>query len=276
MPCRSQLITLAFGALLLATASGAGLTKEDPLARVIAGEHRTADFTERDQWRNPHDTLSFFGLARDMTVVEIWPGGGWYTEILAPYLKETGTFYAAHFPADTDVDFYRESRARYEEKLAADSIYAEVQLTTFSPGTAHDIAPAGSVDRVFTFRNLHNFYMSGGSAGLTAALEAFYDALRPGGVLGVVDHRLPEEAPDSAMEDSGYIKQSLVIELAESAGFVLAGVSEVNANPADEADHPAGVWTLPPTLRLGEEDRDHYKNIGESDRFTLKFRKPED
>ncbi len=229
----------------------------------------------RDEFRNPIETLQFFGIEPDMTVVEVWPGSGWYTEILAPYLQAQGQLYAAHFPASETRSYYAQSRQEFAERINNDPYFSDVILTEFAPLADSEIAPPGSADMVLTFRNLHNWYMAHGEEGVESAFNDFYQALKPGGVLGVVDHRLPEDRPDEDMASTGYMKESWVIEQAEQAGFVLAASSDVNANPDDTADHPRGVWTLPPTLRLGEDNRDYYVGIGESDRFTLRFVKPE-
>ncbi|RUO19027.1 methyltransferase [Aliidiomarina iranensis] len=245
------------------------------LTSMLHNTARTPANAARDEYRNPVATLEFFGVEPDMTVVEIWPGGGWYSEILAPYLQPYGQFYAAHFPQSETRNFYVNSRNRYIERVASDPLFASTVVTEFAPLEQTPIAPAGSADVVLTFRNVHNWYMGDGDDALEGAFASFFTALKPGGVLGVVDHRLPEDRPDADMRSSGYVKQSLVVRYAEQAGFVLADSSEVNANPNDSADHPRGVWTLPPTLRLGDENRAHYQAIGESDRFTLKFIKPE-
>ncbi|WP_113907849.1 class I SAM-dependent methyltransferase [Aliidiomarina celeris] len=244
------------------------------LASAISGSHRTESFAARDTYRNPQATLAFFGVEPNMTVVEVWPGGGWYTEILAPYLQNNGTLYAAHFNAEHPRDFYRNSRANFEQKIQ-DPLYSAVQVTTFDLDLKTPIAPAGSADMVLSFRSMHNWYMQAGDEGLEIAFRTFYDALKPGGVLGIVDHRLPEIRRDADMQSSGYMKESWAIAFAEAAGFEFVGASQVNANPKDTADHEGGVWALPPTLRHGDTDRDRYMEIGESDRFTLKFRKPD-
>ncbi|RUO36711.1 methyltransferase [Aliidiomarina shirensis] len=244
------------------------------LTSMLHNPSRTPANTARDEYRNPVETLEFFGVEPNMTVVEIWPGGGWYSEILAPYLQANGQFYAAHFPQSETRDFYINSRNRYAERIGSDPLFANTIMTEFAPLEQSAIAPAGTADVVLTFRNVHNWYMGDGEEALAGAFETFFTALKPGGVLGVVDHRLPEDRTDDAMRSSGYVKQSLVVKYAEQAGFVLADSSEVNANPQDTADHPRGVWTLPPSLRLGDENRAHYEAIGESDRFTLKFVKP--
>lgn len=242
------------------------------LEQAVQNPSRTAEFTQRDKYRNPAATLQFFEVTPQSTVVEISPGGGWYTEILAPFLANEGLYYAAHFPANA-TGFGQRSRAAFVEKMSSLDSYSKIQLTEFTP-TAGIIAPSGSADVVLTFRNLHNWYMAGGDDALLAAFKQFYVALKPGGVLGVVEHRLPEAQLNSDWTRTGYMPQSLTIRLAEQAGFVFESSSEINANPADNADHPAGVWTLPPTLRLGEQDKEKYLAIGESDRMTLKFRKP--
>lgn len=243
---------------------------------VITSDHR-AESASRDQYRHPAETLKFFGVEEDMTVVEIWPGGkGWYSEILAPFLKDQGKLYAAHFNADSTSQFYRSSREKFTEKLkASPELYENVILTSFNPPEYVDIAPPGSADRVLTFRNVHNWYMrGGGDARVLSAFQAFYQALKPGGKLGVVEHRLADERPLSDQEASGYMRQDYVQSMAEKAGFVFIAESNINRNPKDSTDHPKGVWTLPPSLRLGEHKRDHYLAIGESDRMTLLFQKP--
>lgn len=245
------------------------------LQQAVDAPSRRPQNRVRDEARNPEETLEFFGIEADMTVVEVWPGSGWYTEILAPFLAAEGTFYAAHFPEETDSDYFRTARGNFLDFLDTSNIYANVLVTEFEPGSAHEIAPEGTADMVLTFRNLHNWYMRGGEDGLAQAMDAFYTALRPGGVLGVVDHRMPEDRDDEEAEASGYIKQSWVVSAAEQAGFELEEESEINANEKDSADHEGGVWSLPPTLRDGDPDG-NLVEIGESDRFTLKFRKPEE
>ena len=201
----------------------------------------------------------FFGIEPDMTVVEIWPGGGWYTEILAPFLKDQGQYYAAHRNRDTTNERLLKFIARYDAKLAAQpELYGKVIVTQLSRKKG-DIAPAGSADMVLTFRNVHNWMKHGFD---THVFEAMFRALKPGGILGVVEHRAdPEEFPDPQAL-SGYVQEDQVIQLAEAAGFKLVERSEVNANPKDTRDHPKGVWTLPPTLRLKDQDRDKYLAIG--------------
>ncbi len=247
----------------------------DALSKAINGEHRSEQNKQRDQFRNPEKTLTFFGFKPDMTVVEIWPGGGWYTEILAPALKEKGTYIAANFDPDAGVNYYNRRLEEFENKFAGNpEVYGEVKSTVFAPPAKVAVAPKGSADMVLTFRNVHNWYMRGEEKAIAAAFSGFYDALKPGGILGVVEHRLPKGMDLEMQKKSGYMSEALVIKWAEQAGFKLVAKSDINANPKDTADHPKGVWTLPPSLRLGDEDKEKYLAIGESDRMTLKFMKP--
>lgn len=248
---------------------------EYALQAAVDHPSRTEINTTRDRFRNPVETLSFFEVTPSSHVVEIAPGGGWYTEILAPLLREDGVLYAAHFPANSSSEYAQRTLRAFKTKMAANDVYSHVKLTEFAPVEGIEIAPANSADVVLTFRNLHNWYNQGQEAAMLIAFRHFYTALKPGGLLGVVEHRLPEDRLQSDWQSSGYFPQSLAIELAEQAGFELIATSEINSNPRDTADYPRGVWTLPPSLRLGEQDRDRYLAIGESDRMTLKFRKPQ-
>lgn len=243
------------------------------LDAVLAGEHRSAANRARDAWRHPRDTLVFFGLRRDMTVMEVWPGaGGWYTEILAPLLRDKGRYIAASWDPASDSQYVQDGLKAFAAKLAErPDLYARATVTALQhPGALQPVTP-GSVDLVLTFRNLHN-WMARDAAG--PMLAAMYAALKPGGILGVVEHRAPDTAPQDPQARSGYVREDYAIALAEAAGFELVGRSEINANSRDTKDHPRGVWTLPPTLTLGDQDRERYVAIGESDRFTLRFRKP--
>ena len=244
------------------------------LAGVIAGAQRSAANRARDGARHPYETLRFFGLVPTQTVIEIAPGAGWYTEILAPYLRDTGHLYAAHYAADAAEEGRRLARARVEAKLAQDpAIYGRVHLGTMPrDGRGFtDIAPPGGADLVLTFRNVHNWIEDGH---LDATLRAFHAVHKPGGVLGVEEHRAAPATPMAQIIASGYVPEAMVIERAQTAGFQLAGRSEINANPHDPRDHAQGVWSLPPTLRGGAIDRAKFVAIGESDRMTLKFIKP--
>ncbi len=270
-----KIITLAatLSAVLLSPLAFADDTTE-ALQQAVNHPSRTVANTERDKYRHPVETLSFFEVKPNSTVVEISPGGGWYTEILAPLLAAHGTYYAAHFPANSDSDYYKRNRAAFDEKMSGQAVFNRVIVTDFAPGNSSAIAPAGSADVVLTFRNLHNWYSNGGDDGMVAIFKDFYQALKPGGVLGVVEHRLPADKMSGDWIKTGYFPQSLAVKLAQKAGFVLEASSEINANPNDTADHPGGVWTLPPVLRMKEQDQAKYLAIGESDRMTLKFRKP--
>lgn len=244
------------------------------LDKAIAGAHRPDKNKARDKYRHPKETLRFFGLKPDMTVVEIWPGGGWYTEILAPVLRERGRYYAAGFATKAKgiPDYRKEIDVDYRAMLRQDPrLYDKIVLTELEAPEFADIAPPGSADLILTFRNVHNWVKDGNEQDM---FKAFYDALKPGGVLGVVDHRAE---PGTALPDairSGYMTEGYVIQIIESAGFKLLDTSEINANPKDTRNHLKGVWTLPPQLRMGDTDREKYLAIGESDRMTLKFIKP--
>jgi predicted methyltransferase len=244
------------------------------LEQAIAGNHRDAKNKARDVYRHPKETLLFFGLEANMTVVEIWPGGGWYTEILAPVLRDKGKLYAANLALKSKAtpDIRGEIGREYLKKLAQHpDIYDRINLTELQAPELTAIAPRGSADLVLTFRNVHNWAKDGNA---DATFKAFYDVLKPGGILGVTDHRAKPGTPLQDMIRSGYLTEDYVIGLAQRAGFQLVAKSEINANPKDTKDHPKGVWTLPPTLRLGDQDREKYLAIGESDRMTLKFVKP--
>lgn len=247
-----------------------GLAADADLAQAIAGTWRKPAFVARDAVRHPAEELAFFGLKPDMTVVEVWPGGGYWTEILAPYLHDHGTLYAAGFAAGPGGE---ESKGRLALKAkieANPALYGAVKLTAL--GKDHyDIAPAGSADLVLTFRNVHNWMADGWADG---AFTAFYTALKPGGILGVEEHRGAADKPQDPKAESGYVRQDYTIALAKKAGFELVGSSEIDANPRDTKDYPDGVWTLPPDLSLGDKDRAKYVAIGEADNFVLKLRKP--
>ena len=274
------------GALALAACGKKGEAEPAPtkaarnmtLQDAVAGDWRPAADKARDAWRHPVETLEFWGLKPGQTVVEFWPGAGWYTDILAPYLAANkGKLIAADLeptdPASTEiVEAYR---ARLKAKP---KIYGEVQITAFGP-TSGPVAPAASADMVLFLRNLHNWMAAG------IAEKAFRDAfaaLKPGGVLGIEEHRAPPGGVQDVLAANGYVQEAYAVRLAQEAGFVLDKTSEINANPADDRDHPFGVWTLPP-VRLsaprGEPadpnfDRAPYDAIGESDRMTLRLVKP--
>jgi len=271
---------LFLAALLAATGSACATAQGDApafqeehnmaLMNAIEASTRTPANIARDRYRHPYETLSFFGVRPGDTVVEIWPGGGWYTEILAPYvLQGGGTFYAAG-----NGNVLGGARTRMTQNPA---LYGGIRLASFPSGregATEPRVPEGTADVVLTFRNVHN-WMMGDTPFAEEAFRQMYAMLRPGGTLGVVDHRLPESADTARERSSGYLKTSTVRRLAEAAGFRFVAESEINGNPNDTTDHPSGVWTLPPSLRLGDQDRDRYLAIGESDRMTLRFVKPE-
>ena len=246
--------------------------------QILAGDHRSDEERARDQFRNPRETLEFFGVKPDMSVVEIWPGGGWYTQVIAPYLKSGGgKYYAAGFSRTGASDRVIAALDRFQETFVDHpEIYGDIEMTVL--GSGGEIAPPGSADAVLTFRNVHN-WQSRGTA--EEYFIEFYKALKPGGILGVVEHRadgadLPEDG------SSGYVHTDVVKALAAAAGFEFDRSSEINANAGDTKDHPFGVWTLPPVRRSSEVrgvddpdfDRSKFDAIGESDRMTLMFRKP--
>lgn len=246
--------------------------KANALQQAIAGKQRSVEHKQRDKYRHPQKTLEFFDVKNDMTVVEVWPGQGWYTEILAPYLKDRGKLYAAHFSADADEPYYRKNLQEFVNKIKSQpKIYGKVELTVLQPPKNLQIAPDGSADRVLTFRNVHNWMKNDQAA---AVFNAMYKALKPGGILGVVEHRSSALKPQDAKAASGYVSEDYVIALARNAGFEFLAKSEINANSKDTKDYPEGVWTLPPALKLKDKDRKKYLTIGESDRMTIKFIKP--
>jgi predicted methyltransferase len=260
------------GAAALALLTAATPVRADEALKVaIASTQRTPAYAARDAARHPYETLVFFGIRPDMTVVELTPGGGWYTEILAPYLRERGQLIVAADDPQSPQAYNRRNGERLVQKLqATPALFDRVQRRVFEVPRQLEFAPAGSVDLVLTFRNVHNWAAQGDEV-TRAAFKAIHTALKPGGVLGVVDHRLPAQREQDAKASSGYVHQAWVVRMAESAGFTLAAASEVNANPRDTADHERGVWALPPTFANKDKDRERYAAIGESDRMTLRF-----
>ena len=245
------------------------------LDRALAGDWRSAVNSARDKYRHPRETLGFFGFRDNLTVIEIWPSGGWYAEILAPALREHGHYIGVIPKAAAGDDGERASTQRGNDALRArfakrPDLFDKAELRE-SDNAAPDLGPPASADLVLTFRNAHNWVMAGNEQ---AMFKAFYAVLKSGGTLGVVDHRAAPTQPPAEMQTSGYLPEAYVIALAEAAGFRLAGKSEVNANPRDTKDYPDGVWTLPPRLAKGDADRAKYLAIGESDRMTPRFTKP--
>jgi predicted methyltransferase len=264
------LAALFLGCASAPTGRQSTLPELDP---ILGAAHRAPERRARDPYRHPKATLEFFGLTPTMTVVEIWPGNGWYTEILAPLLRDRGRLYTAQLdPAGGE--YAKRTVEDFRSKLAnRPDLYDKVIVTTLAaPPSKEPIAPAGTVDMVVTFRNLHNWMMFGWQR---EALQSMYAALKPGGVLGVVEHRGNPKLPQDPRAASGYVNEDYAIELIESVGFELLGSSPINTNPRDTKDYERGVWALPPNFANGAKDRARYAAIGESDRFTLKFVKPE-
>lgn len=269
---RQPLIALSIALAALAVPVVAGQQQPAPagdaraIQAAVTATTRTPANVTRDAARHPAETLAFFGVKPGQTVVELWPGGGWYTEILAPLTSSAGTLYAAG-PWERGLTGVKTLQA------ANPAVYGKVKLAAFPAPEGTPAVPDASADVVLTFRNVHNWRFGGVDAA-QANFDAVFKMLKPGGTFGVVDHRLPENMDSALEEKSGYMKESSVIGFAEKAGFRLVGRSEVNANPKDTHDHPEGVWTLPPSYRLKDVDRAKYQAIGESDRMTLRFEKP--
>jgi predicted methyltransferase len=256
----------ALGASVIAFAAA----PDAALTAAVADPARTATFVARDKARHPAEELAFFGINPRMTVVELWPGGGYWTEILGPYLtKGGGAYYVAlNAPGDAEEDKVVE---RWRSKVSAQKDRLGTVHETMLGPTHFDIAPPGSADLVLTFRNFHNWMHDGYAE---QALAASFKALKPGGILGIEEHRGRNDKPQDPKGEDGYVRQDYTIALAKKAGFVLLDSSEINANPKDTKDWVDGVWTLPPTLSQGDKDRARYVAVGEADNFVLKFQKP--
>ena len=259
-----------------ALATPVATNQASPIDGVLAGDWRADSNKARDVYRHPRQTLAFFGVKPDQTVIEMWPGGGWYAEVLAPLLRDAGNYTGIIVDpakqADADGTAYAERtnsklRALFEKRP---DVFGKARLLE-AGSAAPVLGDANSVDVVLTFRNAHNWVMDGNEA---AMFKAMFDVLKPGGTLGVVDHRAKPDQPAAEMKKSGYLPEAYVISLAEAAGFKLQAKSEINANPRDTKDYADGVWTLPPRLAKGDVDRARYLAIGESDRMTLRFTKP--
>jgi predicted methyltransferase len=257
-------------ALMLACARSLSAAAPDAaLASAVSSPARSPNAVARDGARHPIEELTFFGLAPKMTVVELWPGGGYWTDILGPYLAAQGHYYVAlPAPGNAEEDA---GATRFRARIAAQKDRLGTVHETILGAGHFDIAPPGSADLVLTFRNLHN-WMEGGYA--EQALAASFKALKPGGILGIEEHRGRSDQPQDPKAKNGYVRQDYTIALAKKAGFEYVAASEVNANPRDTKDWVDGVWTLPPTLSQGDKDRARYVTVGEADNFVLKFRKP--
>ena len=260
--------------LAVANAAGSELGTAARIEQAMFGEHRSEAYVARNRYRHPVGTLSFFGLEDGMTVMEIWPGAGWYTEVLAPVIRNHGQFIIAGYDVEVpDQPAYRyRLQKSIEEKFAArPDLYDQVKFQAFSPPQSGSLGEADSVDLILTFRNAHGWI----GADLAESIFAeFARVLSPGGRLGIVQHRAVDGADSKVSAERGYVSEAAIIALAKGAGLVLEKRSEVNANSKDSKDYPEGVWTLPPSLELEDTDREKYLAIGESDRMTLLFYKP--
>ena len=271
---QKPVLALLAGVLLLAGCAMPSTRQAtaQALDNILADPHRPVADRARDRYRHPKETLLFFGMRPEMRVLEVWPEPGWYTDVIAPLVRDRGKYYAAVIEADPGSSQYVRARLEaYRNKLASDpTLYGGATIVTF-PTHGGDVVPPGSLDMVVTFRNIHN-WMALDTA--PQVFQTIFRALKPGGVLGVVEHRGNPSMPQDPQAKSGYVNEEYAIQLIRSQGFRLLGSSEANANPKDTKDYAQGVWTLPPTYRLGDQDRAKYAEIGESDRFTLKFEKP--
>jgi predicted methyltransferase len=252
---------------LLNSAAADNVLKLEAAAR---GAHRSVENVTRNSARHPVETLQFFGIKDNLTVVEIWPGGGgWYTEVLAAYLRENGKLIAANYDGSTGSSYYTRNEKKFRDKLAANAdVYDTVEITALMPPASPSAARAGTADMVVSFRNLHNWVRSGLEG---VMFKAMHEVLKPGGILGLVAHRGTPEMVGIEWAERGYVSEAEAIRLAETAGFQLVERSEINANPNDTKDYVDGVWTLPPSYRRGDNEKEKYTAIGESDRMTLKF-----
>jgi predicted methyltransferase len=264
-------VTTALALLAACQTPSTRQSTTDALTQILDGDQRSEEERARDAFRHPKQTLLFFGLRPQMTVLEVWPEPGWYTEIIAPLVREHGKYYAAVIAADPSDPYVTKRLASYQAKLAArPQLYDKVAVVTL-PTDGSAVVPPGTLDLAVTFRNIHNWMAAGDAAQVFASL---YKALKPGGILGVVEHRGNPAVPQDPKAKSGYVNEDFVIRMIEAQGFRLEAKSQVNDNPRDTKDYEQGVWTLPPSYRLGAKDHDKYAAIGESDRMTLKFVKP--
>jgi len=271
--CLSIMLAFSMGISIVSIAPVHAHDVGTMLTTVIEGTHRSEDNRARDKYRHPAETLLFFGLRPDMTVVEISPSNGWYTEIIAPFLKKQGQLYAAVPLIINEMPEAMKRRdATYRQMLSsAPEVFGNPRITTYD-SAAPTFAPEDSADMVLTFRNVHNWAKVGHAQSM---FNGFFKTLKPGGVLGVVEHRAKPDTPLTKQIESGYMTEQFVIEAATAAGFRLDRRAEINSNPLDTKDYPGGVWNLPPNLRgVADSDKPKYRAIGESDRMTLRFVKP--
>ena len=238
----------------------------DELMAAVKSEYRDPENIIRDEFRNPYETLTFFGIEPSMKVVELSPGGGWYTEILANYLNNSGELIAAHFDENSNNNYLKKIRKNFEKKMVSNSIYEGVKIVDLTS----ELTEPRSADAILTFRNLHNWL----GPTMDSIFANSFKALKSGGIFGVVEHRAKTGTSIEKMKKSGYVTEEHAIEIAQKHGFVLISKSEINSNPKDLKNYEKGVWTLPPSLRLKEKNKGKYLAIGESDRMTLLFKKP--
>ena len=268
------IFSILIAAFLVSSVHAEDSTFPERVADGMNGGHRSAENKARDQYRHPAETLEFFGIEDGMTVMEIWPGGGWYTEILAPAMRDHGKLIVATWdPKVEGQPAYRyELPKQMAEKFASHpEIYDQVKFEYFSPPESPSLGEADSLDVIVTFRNTHGWVSAGQAQDI---FNEFARVLKPGGILGVVQHRADDGTDPQQTAKNGYVSEQAVKEIAAKAGLEFEAASEINANPKDSKDHPEGVWTLPPSFSLGDVDHDKYAEIGESDRMTLRFRKP--
>lgn len=266
----SAAVLAGVGLLAACTTDSSRQVTAQTLTSILAGDQRSEENRVRDRYRHPKETLLFFGIRPQMKVLEVWPEPGWYTEVIAPLVRDSGVYYAAVTPNPAS-KHVTQRLDTFRAKLASrPDLYEHVQVVNF-PLDGSDVVPPESVDMVVTFRNIHNWMADDHAA---QAFASMFRALKPGGVLGVVEHRGNPAVAQDLKAKSGYVNEDYAIKLIEAQGFRLGAKSQVNANPRDTRDYEQGVWTLPPSYRLGAKDHDKYAAIGESDRFTLRFVKP--
>ena len=241
---------------------------------AMDGDHRSDKNKARNKYRKPVETMKFFGLKPDMTVIEIAPGGGWYTEILAPIMRDTGIYISGSYDVKVEGQAkyrYRQNKTLLKQITDQPELYGQIKVAAYSPPQSRNLWQENSVDMVLTFRSSHGWVSDGL---IDDVYSDFFKVVKPGGTLGVVQHRAPAGGDAPEWANKGYVPEARVIQAAEKAGFILDAKSEINANPKDLKDHDEGVWRLPPTLSLDDKDREKYLAIGESDRMTLRFKKP--
>lgn len=266
------LLSVAILSAPLVFAMDAGLISK--IETAMDGDHRSDKNKSRNKYRHPVETMRFFGLKPEMTVLEIAPGGGWYTEILAPIMRDTGIYISGSYDVKVEGQAkyrYRQNKTLLKQITDQPELYGQIKVAAYSPPQSRNLWQENSVDMVLTFRSSHGWVSDGL---IDDVYSDFFKVVKPGGTLGVVQHRAPAGGDAPEWANKGYVPEARVIQAAEKAGFILDAKSEINANPKDLKDHDEGVWRLPPTLSLDDKDREKYLAIGESDRMTLRFKKP--